>query len=118
MESIMDRKDSQWAKDRTSDRVSHRGKVKYGINRASENIAFITDLSKTGICIKTNHIYEPGTKLSLLVETRGKSFHGEGIVMWSKRAPGKLAQFKKCGMGIQFKETPDGWIDLYNDIKE
>jgi len=96
-------------------RLHFRNNVRYGLAYPPKHFSFITDFSDTGICIQTNKIYRPGTKLCLLIDTREGSFNAEGIVVWAKKAPPHLIRHMKSGMGIKFTSIAPELIDIYKD---
>ncbi len=98
---------------RASKRIPFRNNVRYGHTNPPQSISFITNLSDTGLYIKTNKIFVPGTKLFLLIETGEGRFEAEGIVIWAKKAPPHLVRHIKSGMGIQFTRVASELIELY-----
>jgi Tfp pilus assembly protein PilZ len=85
---------------RANKRVTFRTTLKYGLGKPPLVTSYITDLSVTGVSIKTNTIYKPGTKLYMIVYVQNKSFEAEGIVTWAQKAPPRNIRFAKNGMGI------------------
>jgi len=102
-------------KRRISKRVPFRSNIRYGITDPPEHTSFIMDFSDTGVYIKTNRLFTPGTKLYLLINTPHGQFKACGIVVWAKKAPPHLVRHMKSGMGIQFTSVEKGLIELYRD---
>lgn len=100
---------------RISKRVPFRYTVFYGPTNPPEHTSFVTDISETGICIKTNTVYKPGTKLYLVIETPTKSYEAEGIVAWARKAPQRMIHIVKNGMGIKFTRVEKELIELYKE---
>jgi hypothetical protein len=71
-----------------------------------------TDVSESGVCIKTNYVFDEGTKLNIRLETNGKKFDGTGIVMWSKQVPKGLDRVVKNGMGIRFTQIDEEFLEM------
>ena len=105
--------ESAVAKDRISKRVAFRNTVYYGPTDPPEHISFITDLSETGLCIQTNRVFTPGTKIYLVIETSGRRFRAEGVVIWAKKVPPNFIQLVKNGMGIKFTRVDKELLDAY-----
>lgn len=100
--------------ERDSERVTLRCKIKYGTTQMLNNLALSSDVSATGLRIKTNNVFEKGTLLRLRIETQGKSYLAEGEVMWSKVVPRGLDRVVKNGMGIRFTEIDPAFVELCN----
>lgn len=98
---------------RDSWRKSLRRNIRYGRTYPPQYIAFLTDFSETGLCVKTNRVFAPGTELCLLINTDEGQFKAEGIVAWAKKAPPNLVRHMKSGMGIKFTRVDEGFIELY-----
>jgi len=100
---------------RISPRVNIRSTVYYGTTGDTPHTAFMVDLSDTGICIKTNNVYKPGTKVFVKIDTKEEVYKAEGIVAWAKKVPPRLATLVKNGMGIRFTTIDRGLVDLYRN---
>ncbi|MFQ5480615.1 MAG: PilZ domain-containing protein [Thermodesulfobacteriota bacterium] len=100
---------------RDSKRIPFRHNVHYGLTEPPQFISFITDISVTGLYIKTNKVFAPGTKLFLLIEANESLFKAEGIVVWSKKAPPHLVRHMKSGMGIKFTHVTGELMELYKN---
>ncbi|HZX35182.1 MAG TPA: PilZ domain-containing protein [Thermodesulfobacteriota bacterium] len=104
---------------RISRRVPFRTVVKYGPTDPPEHTSFVVDLSDTGVCIKTNKVFKPGTKLHLNFELDEKTTcRAVGIVQWAKTAPAELARMIKTGMGIRFTHMEKELLALYRKKTE
>jgi hypothetical protein len=57
---------------RRAERHKKRLPIKFGKENA-DNIGFIEDISATGLRIKTNHVFSPGTILKLVIEETDNS---------------------------------------------
>lgn len=102
---------------RKSPRVKMRASVRYGLANPPEQFAFITDLSETGICIKTNQVFGVGTKLYLKITIDDVDYMAEGVVAWAKKVPHGLLHIAKCGMGVEFSRADDGLTKHYHKRK-
>jgi Tfp pilus assembly protein PilZ len=95
---------------RDKGRVLKRLFVRFGKD-LPEHIGFTGDISPTGIFIKTNKVFEPGTLLTIeltLPDNRILSVNGH--VVWARRIPPNLIRFiKKSGMGIHLAQIPDDY---------
>ncbi len=94
-------------------RVPFRFIVRYGTSRPLEYMSFIADLSDTGLYLKTNRVYKPGTHIYMTIEVYEDSYDCEGTVRWAKRVPPGLERLTRCGMGIKFIKVPQGLLDIY-----
>lgn len=94
-------------------RVPFRVLVKYGPENPPQFNSFITDFSDTGVYLKSNRVFSPGTKLFMTVEVNGTKYDCVGVVSWSKRVPRGMERSTKNGMGIKFTSLPQELSDLY-----
>lgn len=100
---------------RANKRITFRNIVRYGIENPPQKISYVTDLSGSGIFIKTCKIYRPDTKLYLTIEVNGKPHKVEGVVTWAKKVPQNLMKIIKGGMGIRFTRVDKTLTDLCRD---
>jgi len=101
------------AEKRESKRVGFRKPVRYGPTLPPKYRGYVEDLSPTGIYIRTNQVFKPGTYLHIVIED-GDSVHiVEGEVKSAKRVPAPLANSVKCGMGIEFAEPHEKLLNIY-----
>lgn len=85
-------------------RVPFRVPVKFGINGNCSSSGLAIDLSDTGMYIKTNTVYPPGTTLDIEVIHDEKKFYAIGTIVWAKKVPPNLMYSNiKAGIGILFK---------------
>jgi len=97
---------------REKKRVSIRNNVRYGTSDPPQHISFITNLSPSGLCIRTNKIFPPGTNLFLVLEGDEGPLNAEGVVVWSRKAPPHLVRYVQSGMGIRFTRLDQGLLNL------
>ncbi|MCK5236232.1 MAG: PilZ domain-containing protein, partial [Deltaproteobacteria bacterium] len=90
-------------------------KIKYGTTLRLDKIAISADISETGLCIKTNDIYEPGTKLFIKIQAGDLKFEAEGEVMWSRQVPKGLDRVVKNGIGVRFITIDPAFLDFYKE---
>ena len=100
---------------RISKRVPFRNTVHFGPQRPPEHTSFVTDMSESGLCVKTNKVYKPGTRLHLVIDTRERNYEAEGVVMWARKVPVRLVQVLKNGMGIKFTRVSKELVGLYQE---
>ena len=83
-----------------------------------EFLGFSGDLSHTGIFIKTNNVFRPGTHLAIdLVLPDESNLRLYGYVMWAKKVPASLIrQIKKGGMGVQLENISDEYINFVKTL--
>lgn len=97
---------------RSNKRVAFRTTIKYGLEKPPAHTSFVTDLSVTGVCIQTNRVFKPGSKLFLTVFVDNKSFEAEGIVTWSQKVPQNIVRVVKNGMGVEFTSVEQELLDI------
>lgn len=91
--------------------------VKYGPKKLSF-IGFTVDVSKTGIYLKTNLAFSPGTDLFLRISLPNKkAVELKGKVTWVKDLPPEDNQVKLTGMGVKFLHKDTVYLDFINDCK-
>ncbi len=64
--------------------------------------AISTNVSRTGIFVRTQLVLPSGTRLRLAVGHSGRDFTVEGVVMRALRAPAHLQSVMPSGMGVRF----------------
>ncbi len=96
-------------------RVPFRVLVRYGPEDPPKFNSFITDFSDTGVYLKANRVFSPGTNLFMTVEVDGNKFNCEGVVSWSKKVPRGMERTAKSGMGIRFSSIPKELLDIYTE---
>lgn len=82
-------------------------------NGVSEVIAFSSNISSTGLFIRTRKAYPPGTKLKISLEAdNNNTIELEGEVAWSLKTGS--TSFKN-GMGINLSNIPQSYLDLVKE---
>lgn len=99
-------------------RIPFRVIVRYGLEKPPKLNSFITDFSDTGVYLKANRVFKPGTNLFMSIEVNGTSYECEGVVSWSKKVPRGMERSAKSGMGIRFSSLPKELIDIYTEKLE
>lgn len=74
--------------------------VKYG-SRDLDHRGFTTDISTSGIAIKTNQVYPPGTELLLGLEINERILLARGRVKWAKQVPPTPHQLRALRNGYR-----------------
>jgi len=79
------------------------------------HVGYTTDISATGLFIKSSTIFPPKTVLKIaltLPDERVILLSGE--VMWSKRVPPQLARLvRKNGMGVRLRQPDPTYLGLF-----
>jgi Tfp pilus assembly protein PilZ len=78
--------------------------------------AVSTNVSKTGIFLRTQQVLPSGTRLRLEVSCAGRSFVSEGVVMRALRTPASLQAAMPSGMGVRFLRIEELIEDLMPGI--
>lgn len=97
-------------------RVLKRVRVMYGTEFPSK-IGFTSDISETGLCIKSFIVFKPGEILLLELEApSGEIIRLEGRVHWARKVPPNLLRkVKHAGMGVKiinFTNGREGYLGL------
>lgn len=103
---------------RAKNRIARRLFIRFGPDNTL-NIGFTGDISLTGIFIKTNTIFAPGSILKMEIELPdSKIVHLKGTVMWAKRVPPTLVRhIKKSGMGVRILQPPEEYIKFVSSLE-
>lgn len=99
---------------RRAERHKKRLSIKFGPDHP-DNIGFMEDISATGLRIKSNHVYKPGTVLKLELEDHDIKMYAEGIVTWAKKAPPQMMRIARCGMGISFLRIDSNMVHYFEE---
>jgi hypothetical protein len=94
-------------------REAKRFMVRYGTKDLNRG-GFTRNISETGMCLQTNAVLEPGTRIQLRFELEERTFTMAAQVIWAKSVPSSLARIRRGGMGICFIEPSLDWIQFYN----
>ncbi len=102
---------------RTTDRLTKRLFVRFGVNSAN-NIGFTGNISGTGVFIKSIKVFPSGTYLVIEVTLPDEQImRMRGRVVWAKRVPANLMRFvKKSGMGVFLDEIPDNYYAVLRQL--
>jgi len=86
--------------------------VRYGPNGPIRT-GFTKNLSETGLFVRSNQVYAPGTTLHVEVQFPERTFHLWAKVMWAKSVPPQLAHILDCGMGLHFLEPGADFLEYF-----
>jgi Tfp pilus assembly protein PilZ len=102
---------------RDNRRLDKRLFVKFGEQRP-EHIGFTGDVSNTGLFIKSNTIFRPGTLLHVELSLPDETvIRLNARVMWAKKVPPNLMRFvKKSGMGVQLTGRNSSYEAFFKGI--
>lgn len=96
---------------RFATRARRRLMVRYGLH-ALEKTAFTKDVSETGLFIKTNAVFRPGSTIQVQIEFPDTTFTMWARVVWAKKVPAQLSHILDCGMGVCFVDPPADWLEF------
>lgn len=102
------------ANNRYTDRARKRLMCRYGVEKP-DRTGFTMNLSETGVFIKTNNVFKPGTTLQVELPFPEATFVMWGRVIWAKKVPPQLAHILECGMGVCFIDPSAEWLQFYTD---
>ncbi len=99
-------------------RILKRVRVMYGLEFPSK-VGFTSDLSESGLCIKSFIVFKPGEILLLEIEApSGEIIRLEGRVHWARKVPPNLLRkVKHAGMGVKIINFTNGrevYLDLFH----
>ena len=69
--------------------------------------AISTNVSRTGIFVRTQMVLPSGTRMRIAVGHGGRSFTVEGVVMRALRSPAHLQSVMPSGMGVRFMTSEE-----------
>src|SRR3990170_3104393 len=101
---------------RGKSRVTKRLLVRYGVDRCDRE-GVTGNISKRGICIRTNGGMVPRTKLCLVVVLPdGREVSLTGTVMWTTRVPSWASGRFKSGMGVSIDPVGAGFVEFMETL--
>ena len=104
---------------RSDPRSSKRFTVKFGVETET-NLGFTTDLSRTGLFIKTTCVMPIGSPVMLSLTLPDDTIiHLKGTVVWNKKAPAGLDRIiLKNGIGVRLQDPPSDYFRLLELLEE
>jgi hypothetical protein len=63
--------------------------------------------------LQTNSVLNPGSTIQVHLQFSDREFTMWARVRWAKKAPGQLSGLMAAGMGVQFMEPPEEWIQYF-----
>ncbi len=102
---------------RESERPLKRLMVRYG-NDSKNYLAFTKEISRTGLRLRSNRVFKPGSHLRIEIEVDACKFVMRGRVVWAKKVPPQLAHVLDCGMGLLLIEPPADWIGKVESLSQ
>ncbi len=103
---------------RHSKRIGFQAAVLFGLEKPPCHWAYITNISDTGIFIKTNLVFKAGKKLYVTVKDDKGDYEMEGMVMRAKKIPPAFAREGKSGMGVELIRYDEDLLALYREKLE
>nr|WP_320115565.1 PilZ domain-containing protein [uncultured Desulfuromonas sp.] len=101
---------------RRKGRIKKRLRILYGTEIPSK-VGFTSDISSSGLCIRSFIVYKPGTLVLMELELpNGEVARLEGRVHWARKVPPDLLRkVKHAGMGIKIVNFLSG-RDVYLEL--
>lgn len=87
-------------------------RVSFGVERPTDEGRTL-DVSETGAFICTQHVFEPGLKLRLLLETPNGNLSLEGRVVWICNETHPPKSPHQPGMGVCWEATDEQFADFF-----
>ncbi|MBN1196724.1 MAG: PilZ domain-containing protein [Candidatus Aminicenantes bacterium] len=75
-----------------------------------DGLGLIMNLSRRGVCVQSPQLFDPDTRLALIMAAGNELIPLIGIVVWSHSDSSQKAQGIKGGMGIQIKRPPREYL--------
>lgn len=99
---------------RPDKRLLKRLFVRFG-KELPTHVGYTTDISATGLFIKSSTIFPPQTVLRIaLTLPDDRVVLLSGVVMWAKRVPPQLARLvRKNGMGVRLQQPDQIYLGLF-----
>ena len=107
-----ERKDNRGVK-----RAKSRLMVRFG-ETVPNKVGFTANISESGLYLRTNSVFRPGSTIQLAVQFPDRTFTFWGGVVWAKQVPPQLAHILECGMGIRFIDPGADWAKFYGTWKK
>ena len=102
---------------RSHNRAKRRMMVRYGAS-AADKTAFTKNVSETGLFLKTNQVFKPGSTIQVQIQFPKDTFSMWARVVWAKTVPQGLAHVLECGMGVCFIDPSPEWIAFFHEWKK
>ena len=101
---------------RVKNRVVKRLLVRYGVGCCNRE-GITGNVSKKGMCIRTNGGLVPRTRLSLVVVLpNGREVSLTGTVVWTTRVPSWASGRFKSGMGVSINPAGSGFVEYIEAV--
>src|SRR5262245_2288142 len=100
---------------RDQERKPKRVMVRYG-TRLTDKTAFTRNISASGMFLQTNSVLNPGSTIQVHLQFPDREFTMWARVRWAKKTPGQLAGLMGAGMGVQFIDPSDEWIEYFREF--
>ena len=98
---------------RHSKRIGFQAAVLFGLEKPPRHWAYITNISDTGIFIKTNLIFPAGKKLYVTVKDDKGDYEMEGTIMRAEKIPPAFAREGESGMGVELVRYDEDLLEIY-----
>ncbi len=103
------------AEKRNDGRYRKRVMVKYGVS-APDKTGFSKNVSSHGLHVQTNMPLKPGLTVQLEMKFPDRTFDLWARVVWARKVPPQLAHSLPCGMGLQFIDPPEDWLEFFRKL--
>ena len=97
---------------RVRNRAKRRLMVRFGTS-AADKMAFTRDVSETGLFVRTNTVFKPGTTIQVQIQFPDRTFSMWARVVWAKTVPPQVAHILDCGMGVCFVDPSSEWLTYF-----
>ena len=89
----------------------------YTDGNGADLLGVISNISKNGIFIVTDKIFEINNEISFVLAVYGESYHLKGEVRWVRRPEDQAPGSPPAGMGIRIIEAPVEYLNYVESTK-
>ena len=97
--------------DRRKEKRLDKSLLAYSDGNGADLLGVISNISKNGIFIVTDKIFEINSEISFVLAVYGESYYLRGEVMWVRRPEDQSPGSPPAGMGIRITEAPVEYLN-------
>jgi hypothetical protein len=97
------------------DRFKHRVTCDFYVE-GQKSSAIVTDLSASGLYVRTSHLPEPGTTVRLVLRAEGGDIEIQAKVAREHRMSRHHTTGTPTGVGVQILSAPEAYFQLLTEL--